>query len=459
MDTEPNILVVDDDPQNLDMLGEALIRAGFHVDLAGGGEEALSKADVHDYDAVISDIRMTPITGMDVLEAFRKASPETSVVLLTAFGTVSTAIEAMKRGAFDYLAKPVNLEELVLIAARAVEHCRLVRENRHLHTAFNERLRAATIIGQSRSMMEVFKVVGKVAHSRTSVLIQGESGTGKEIIARAIHDNSPRASKPFVAVNCSAIPDSLLESELFGHTRGSFTGAHAFRRGLLEESSGGTFFLDEVGDLSASGQAKLLRALQEREIRRVGSNEPIALDLRVIAASRQNLQQLITVGRWREDLLYRLNTVTIMLPPLRERPEDILLLAEFFLCRYGSEKASPVTSLSTPATRALLRYSWPGNVRELEHVMERAVALATHAVLDLDDLPPEVRHLAPVHERPGTLSMLERERVMTVLESTKGNKEHASRILGISRRTLYRMLERYGGTSSAKPVCDEEDAS
>jgi DNA-binding NtrC family response regulator len=280
------------------------------------------------------------------------------------------------------------------------------------------------------------------------------------VIARAIHDNSPRAAKLFVAVNCSAIPDALLESELFGHVKGSFTDAHASRRGLLEEASGGTLFLDEVADLSPAGQAKLLRALQEQEIRRVGSNVPVKLDLRVISASRRNLHQLVSAGQFREDLLYRLNTVTTTIPPLRERPEDIPLLAELFLARYGTQKFGPATAFSSAAMQVLLKYSWPGNVRELEHVIERAVALASHSVLSLDDLPVEVRDKKfPVDDTlqdlPGTLSALQRERVLAVLESTHGNKEQAARLLGISRRTLYRLLDRYathhpspGGESS-----------
>ncbi len=453
MNKDAWILVVDDDRRNLEMLGEVLRGAGFHIDLAEGGQEAIERCDLREYDAVISDIKMAPVTGMDVLNAFRRTSPETPVVLLTAFGSVDTAILAMKQGAFDYITKPVNLDELLLVVRRAVDHCRLVREHRHLQSVFTERPRAASIIGQSRKMVEVFKLIGKVARSRTAVLIQGESGTGKELVARAIHDHSDRAARPFVAVNCSAIPDSLLESELFGHVKGSFTGAHAFRRGLVEEADGGTFFLDEVGDLSPAGQAKLLRVLQEGEIRRVGSNEAISVDLRVIAATRRNLQQLASAGRFREDLLYRLNTVTMFLPPLRERPEDIPLLAEFFLARHGTDDKMAAVTLSTDAMQALVKYPWPGNVRELEHVIERAVALATHSVLSIEDLPPDILRKGngtgeQTDGLPGTLNALRREHILSTLETTRGNKEQAARLLGISRRTLYRLLDRYGLTEA-----------
>ena len=454
MNDVPCILIVDDDERNRNMLAEVLRKADFQVDLADSGGEAIEKGGRRAYDAVFTDIKMTPISGMEVMNSFRTTSPDTPVVLMTAFGSVETAIRAMKEGAFDYVTKPVNLDELVLVAHRAVEHSRLIHDHRHLQLVFSERPRATSLIGQSRNMVEVFKIVGKVARSRTAVLIQGESGTGKELIARAIHDNSPRAARPFIAVNCSAIPDSLLESELFGHVKGSFTGAHAFRRGLLEESSGGTFFLDEVGDLSPAGQAKLLRVLQEGEIRRVGSNETVTVDLRIIAASRRNLHQLMNLGRFREDLLYRLNTVTITLPSLRERPEDIPLLAEYFLSRYSAEKESTMTVLSAGAKQALLRYAWPGNVRELEHVIERAVALASHSVLSLDDLPVEIRDREhSLDDRvvglPGTLSARQREHVLHVLESTRGNKEKAARLLGISRRTLYRLLDRYRLTKAS----------
>jgi DNA-binding NtrC family response regulator len=463
MNTPASILVVDDDQRNREMLAEALSHAGFEVEAACDGVDALSKATEATYSAVLSDIRMTPLSGLDLLDFLRKTMPEIPIVLLTAFGSVDTAIKAMKQGAYNYITKPVNLDELVCTMTRAVEYRRMIENKRTLQRVFSERSRAVSLIGQSKKMVEVFKLVGRVARSRTAVLIQGESGTGKELIARAIHDHSPRALHRFVAVNCSAIPDALLESEFFGHIKGSFTGAHLLRRGLLEEASGGTFFLDEVGDLSSAGQAKLLRVLQEGELRRIGSNESVPVDVRIIAASRRNLADLVAAGRFREDLLYRLNTVTLLLPPLRERPEDIPVLAEFFLARYGDQKEVPVTSFSAAARRALAAYPWPGNVRELEHVVERAVALASHAILALEDLPPEVLQndggtAEHVESLPGTLKALQRDQVLKMLESTQGNKERAARLLGISRRTLYRLLDRYGlGKPRLAPGVDGSD--
>ncbi len=450
MTARPWVLVVDDDRTHCDLMGEALTRAGFQVELTSSGEEALLKGGQRDYDVVLSDIRMGTVSGLDVLESFRTDAPDTPVVLLTAFGSVDTAIQAMKRGAFDYIGKPVNLDELVLIVTRAVEHKRLVSENRQLRQSLDDHARMPTLVGQSRKMLEVFKLIGKVAPSQASVLIQGETGTGKELVARAIHDHSPRVSKRFVAINCSAIPDTLLESELFGHVKGAFSGADFLRRGLLEEASGGTCFFDEVGDLSQAAQAKLLRALQEREIRRVGSNDGIPVDLRVIAASRRDLSHLVKEGKFREDLLYRLNTITLVLPPLRERTDDIPLLVEYFLAQYGARREPPVNGIAATAMKALQRYAWPGNVRELEHVIERAVTLATNRVLTLGDLPIAVRDKPPrsgetsaAMPLPESLDERERAHVLAVLKASKGNKTLAAQRLGISRWALYRLLDRY----------------
>lgn len=450
------ILVVDDDEQNLALLAEALSRHGFRVETASGGEEALQKAGWQEYAAVVSDIQMAPLSGLDLLESLRKLTPDTPVVLLTAFGSVDTAIRAMKSGAFDYITKPIHLDELILVTERAVKHSRLLDEYRHLRSALSERVRAAPVIAQSRKMLEVFKIVGKVAASHASVLIQGETGTGKEIIARTIHDNSLNRGHRFVPVNCSAIPDSLLESELFGHVKGSFTDAHRFRKGLLQEASGGTLFLDEIGDLSPAGQAKLLRALEEGKIRPVGANEFVGVHLRVIAASHYDLQELVQKGEFREDLLYRLKTIVIMLPPLRERPEDIPLLAELFLARFGGEKN--LTVIAKDAMDLLLRYTWPGNVRELEHVMERAAALATHTVLSPDDLPIEIRQRvddeSQLSQARRKSKELDQEHVLATLKLVAGNKEDAAQRLGISRWALHRLLERYRLDGPAKQGLD-----
>ena len=439
------ILVVDDDAQNLAMLAEVLSRHGFRVETASGADEAIRKAGWQEFAAVVSDIQMAPRSGLDLLESLRKLTPDTPVVLLTAFGSVETAIQAMKSGAFDYITKPVHPDEMVLVTERAVKHSRLLHEYRHLRSALSEGVRAAPVIAQSRKMLEVFKIVGKIAGSHASVLIEGETGTGKEIIARTIHDNSLRRSHRFVPVNCSAIPDSLLESELFGHVKGSFTDAHRFRKGLLQEASGGTLFLDEIGDLSPAGQAKLLRALEEGKIRPVGGNEFIDVHLRVIAASHYDLQELVQKGEFREDLLYRLKTIVITLPPLRERPDDIPLLAELFLARFGGEKNIAVIAKET--MDLLLRYTWPGNVRELEHVMERAAALATHTVLSPDDLPIEIRDCmddeSQLSQARRKSKNLDQDRVLATLRVAAGNKEEAAQRLGISRWALHRLLEKY----------------
>jgi two-component system, NtrC family, response regulator AtoC len=444
------ILIVDDDPENRELLAEALSLKGYSVVKASSSEEACQRAEEQEFRLVVSDIQMGAVSGIELLKWFRKQFADVPIVLLTAFGSVETAIEAMKHGAFDYLTKPVHLDEMYVIVERALEHHRLVRENKMLKRAFDQRVRATSIVAQSRPMVEIFKLVGKAAPSKASVLIYGETGTGKELIARALHDNSPRGSNPFMAINCASVPDTLLESELFGYVKGAFTNALHSRRGLLEEAGGGTLFLDEVSDLSLAGQAKLLRALQEGQIRRLGSNINVPVDLRVIAASQRDLDVLVKCGTFREDLFYRLKTITIEVPPLRERKEDIPLLAELFLSRYTA--GSNVKGFTDRAMQLLTDYHWPGNVRELEHVIERSITLAPHVVISDEDLPVEIqkigttmvgedRSLAAARRKTASISA---DQLLVAWKRASGNKVQVAEALGISRWSLNRLLIKHG---------------
>jgi two-component system response regulator AtoC len=454
MSAKQMILIVDDDCDNRELLTEALGKAHHETMSATSGEEALEKAQSRGFGLILCDIQMGAVSGLEVLKWFRMHAPDTPVVLLTAFGSIETAIEAMKHGAFDYLLKPINLKELLIVVDRALEHQALVRENLRLKKAFDERIRATAIVAQSRAMVEIFKIIGKASQTKASVLIYGETGTGKELIARALHDNSTRASASFVAINCAGVPDTLLESELFGYVKGAFTNAEQPRRGLLEESSGGTMFLDEISDLSLAGQAKLLRVLQQGEVRRLGSNLTIQVDLRVVAASVRSLEDLVKEGTFREDLLYRLKTIIIEVPALREREDDIPLLAELFLARYGSAKN--FQGFTSGAIELLCRYKWPGNIRELEHVIERAVTLAHGPILSEDDLPNEIREF-DVTETTGAVhtatvlagarrkaAVISREQLLGALSESSGNKVHAAEVLGISRWALNRLLQKHG---------------
>jgi len=443
------ILVVDDDEITCNLLEEVLGKEGYAVDRALNGQEAIVKGERGPYDVVLTDIKMIGLDGMEVLRAYRQKNPETIIIMMTAFGSIETAIRAIKEGAYDYVSKPFKLDEIKLTIRRSLDQKRLLEENLLYRQELITKYKFENIVGRSPRMLQVYKTIARVAESRATVLIVGESGTGKELVARAIHYNSARASKPFVAVDCGSLAETLLESELFGHVRGAFTGAVTSKKGLFEEADGGTCFLDEVGDISLAMQAKLLRVLQEHEIKRVGETEPVRIDVRIVAATNKNLEQLVAERKFREDLFYRLNVVSIRLPSLRERLEDLPLLADHFLRKYAGENEKLVPRISTEALDLMVNYLWPGNVREMENVLERAVTLSHHSVILPEDLPRRLRgepSAAHIKSLPShiPLSELEKLYIQKVLEETGGNKKKAADILGIDRRTLYRMAERFG---------------
>ncbi len=449
MSSPIGILIVDDDEITCNLLEEVLSKEGYVVDKALNGREAIDKGENKPYDVVLTDIRMIDVDGMEVLRAYRQKSPDSIIIMMTAFGSIETAIGAIKEGAYDYVSKPFKLDEIKLTIRRALEQKRLLQENLFYRQELITKYKLENIVGRSPQMLQVYKTVARVAESRSTVLIAGESGTGKELVARAIHFNSPRSSKPYVAVDCGSLAETLLESELFGHVRGAFTGAVTNKKGLFEEADNGTCFLDEVGDISLAMQAKLLRVIQEHEIKRVGGTETTKIDVRIIAATNKNLEELVAEKKFREDLFYRLNVVSIHLPPLRERLDDIPFLADHFLRKYAAENEKPVSRISAEVLDLLLRYQWPGNVRELENVIERAVTLSPHSLILPEDLPRRLR-VEPSEisatSLPSQVSLTELEKIYIkkVLEETGGNKKRAADILGIDRRTLYRMAARYG---------------
>src|SRR5512143_405043 len=441
-----HILVVDDDQSSRELLSRILGQDGHQVSALSDGREAIEALGAGDPpDLVVSDIRMAEADGLQVMDACRKKAPDTPVILVTAFGTVDGALEAIRRGAADCLSKPCDVDAIKLVVARALKQRALALENRTLRRGLRDKYRLENVVGRSEAMLQVFKTAARVAASDATVLIQGESGTGKELVARAIHTASPRASGPFVAVDCGAIAEGVLESELFGHARGAFTGAQAARRGLFEEAHHGTLFLDEIGDIGPNLQARLLRALQEGTIRRVGANEPIAVDVRVVAATNRDLEAAVKAGTFRADLYYRLHVVSIRIPPLRDRREDIPLLAEHFAQKHGRAEGS---AISPEARELLVAYDWPGNVRELENVVARALALNPSGVVIPEDLPDRLRALRAEPARglplpPGfrpTLDELSRRYAALVLGECGGNKTRAAELLGIDRKTLYRIL-------------------
>ena len=455
------ILVVDDQADMRSLLSDVLESEGYHVGTADSGEKALQVLAEQQYDLVLTDLRMKGMLGTTLLSEIKHRYPETGVILMTAFGTIETAIEAIKGGATDYLIKPVKTEDVLRIVGRGVREVQLRREVAHLRREVYKEYSFHQILGKSRPMQEVFELIRRVADSPSNVLITGESGTGKELVAKAIHYNSDRRQSPFVPVNCAAIPEQLLESELFGHVRGAFTDAKADRPGLFEEAQKGTIFLDEISELPLMLQAKLLRAIQEREIRRVGSTKSVAVDVRIIAATNLNLAEEVKAKHFREDLYYRLNVIEIRLPPLRERRDDIPLLVESFLRKCAKSNRKPLDGISESALALLIDYPWPGNVRELENIIERAVTLARGEKIMPEDLPATVQGsrgdrkvLDDAAERTLPLQEVEWEYIKKILEKTGGNKYQAAQTLGIDRKTLYRKLAEMEGRHTAEAIKD-----
>jgi DNA-binding NtrC family response regulator len=444
------ILIVDDEANARTALAELLRDEGYAVETAADGFKALPKLDEFTPDLVVTDLKMPGLTGLELMGKVRERDPEAVVIVMTAFGAVDTAVQAMKQGAADYLTKPVNVDELSLVLKRELERKRLRAEAGQLRERLSERRRIDNIIGTSPPMQQVFDTVLQVAPSRASVLLTGESGTGKELIAAAIHEHSPRAKGPFVKLHCAALAESLLESELFGHERGAFTGAVGRREGRFEQADGGTIFLDEIGEISPSTQVKLLRFLQEHEFERVGGNTTIKVDVRIVAATNRNLMQRVREGHFREDLYYRLNVVSIEMPSLRQRPSDIPLLASHFLQKYGRENGKPVDGFTDDALAHLANYDWPGNVRELENAIERAVVVCKKTRVGVEDLTAAVA--AATHRPNGmpaipgaTMEEIERYAILKTLEQTGGSTSRAAEMLGISPRTIQYRLQQYGG--------------
>jgi two-component system, NtrC family, response regulator AtoC len=466
------ILVVDDDKVSCRLFTEVLEGEGHEVRNAYSGEEALERLRGEPYDLLLVDVRMPGITGLEVTRTVRQEQPQLPIIVMTAFGSIETAVEAIQEGAVDYVSKPMNLDELKKIIFRALAQRELSALSRSTVKQLEDPEQQKTIVGRSPAMVEVFKRVARVAPTKSTVLILGETGAGKEVIARSIYRHSDRAQKPFVAVDCGALTETLLESELFGHTRGAFTGAVSDKKGVFQLANAGTCFLDEIGDISANMQAKLLRVLQEGEVRPVGAKEWLKVDVRVLAATNKNLTDLVQRGAFREDLYYRLNVVTIQLPPLRERPEDIDALLEIFVRRYSELARKQITAISNEALERLKTYSWPGNIRQLENAIEQAVVLSTHPVLTIEDLPREVRQdVAPSYSDAEnkalvisdmtSLDEIKKRYVVYVINRVRGNISRAAKVLNVDRRSLYRMLARWKVVPFAAASSEEppEEAS
>ena len=457
-----HILVVDDELAQRELVSGFLKKQGFEVAVAGSGEKALEFFRQESFDLVLTDQKMPNMSGLDLLQAIHAINPETAVVLMTAYGSIESAVSSIKGGATDYLTKPLNLDELLYRIQQVSDRYRIINENRELREALRERHRIEGIIGESGQMLEVLSLVRRVAPSEATVLIRGESGTGKELIAKAIHFASPRASRPLVKVNCAALPETLLESELFGHEKGAFTGAVTSRQGRFELANGGSLFLDEIGDLPLPLQAKLLRVLQEREYEKVGSSRPVKVNVRILAASHRPLEAFIKAGQLREDLYYRLNVVTILIPPLRERRSDLSLLIDHFLRRFAEKNGKTIRGLTHEARDILLRYDYPGNVRELENLIERAVVLTRDDVIGSGDLPLTVQEPEAEDERGNNLTVtveaVERRMIREALARSEGVQTRAAELLGISERALRYKLIKYGFREEAQlPDSDPQE--
>ena len=447
------ILVIEDEQVQRETLMGFLRKRGYEVEGAPSGPEGLERLRANPMDLILTDYRMPEMSGLEVLQSAKEMNPEVAVVVITAYGTIGSAVKAMKEGAADFLTKPIDLDELEIVVKRALERQALISENRALREQLRARYQFEGIISSSPEMEEVLNLSGRAASSKATILIRGESGTGKELIARAIHYASPRRDHPFVAVNCAALSESLLESELFGHERGAFTGADRMRPGRFEQADRGTLFIDEVGDIPPSLQVKLLRVLQEQTFERVGGNKTLQVDVRIIAATHRDLEQMIREGTFREDLFYRLNVVTIEIPPLRRRRPDIPPLAEHFLHIYTEENGKAMEGVSKEAMDRLMKHDYPGNVRELENILERAVVLARGRLITTDDLPLNVRGAESeqdlVHDHgagslPERIEQLEREAIADALQRTDGVQSRAAELLGITERNLRYKLKKYG---------------
>ena len=449
---ERTVLVVDDDHAHRIMLCTLLSGWGYAIEEADDGQTAILKVHGSAFDLILMDIRMIKVSGLEALEEIQNYNPAIPIIIMTAYASVETAVTALKKGAYDYLTKPLDFDELRLVMARAMDHRHLKEENRILKERLGHQFDTQNIIGRSIVMVDLLETVAQVAPSEATVLVTGESGSGKELIAGAVHYNSPRKDEAFIKMNCAAVTETLLESELFGHEKGAFTGAHRRKEGKFRQADGGSLFLDEVGEMSLSMQVKLLRALQEMEFFRVGGEELLKVDVRVIAATNKDLLQEIEAGRFREDLYYRLNVVTLTVPSMADRKEDIPLLARHFMERFSQKNRKDIKGFSPHAMDQMLRYGWPGNVRELMNAVERAVVMSRSEYIQPEDLPLELQNLPPenavdpslkIPDEGVSLEKMEKETILKTLASTSGNKSEAARRLGITRKTLRKKLKNY----------------